>query len=91
MKMAEPSEDELLDAQDLEQIKVARTFVTENYGERCSDYSPNCGCCLAWTCFDFLFGYSQLDCTAWDKLRGLGKACEAEVNEMKENGSETVP
>lgn len=30
-------------------------FITEYYGERCSDYEPSCTCCEMWNHFHCMF------------------------------------
>ena len=39
---------------DLDEDKILFNWIKEGYGERCSDYSEGCACCVAWELYDRL-------------------------------------
>lgn len=55
--------------------KLIAEAITEQFGERCSDFEPGCFCCQAWAAFDAILSLSSL-LTYEDGLEAAAKVAE---------------
>lgn len=38
---------------------ISPQWVVRSWGPRCKEFSPLCGVCIAWACYDFLVGWGN--------------------------------
>lgn len=50
-----------IDQRGLDLKEMVRRWIVEYYGDQCSEFEAECGCCEAWKAFETLFRYLEED------------------------------